>query len=176
MTVEYCGQDEYNVSSFHTSTTHMSLINDKFCCNVLATRGVGQSHPVESIVQEVKELVVQGYKEVTLFGQTIDAYWKDMIPKRKVSDLLCTFGKVPSLKHLRFVTPHPWYMSLGFIDAITKTETACESLYMLFQSGASKVLAAMGHKQVQKAKNILIHTEHYERNGHNADTIALQYW
>ena len=66
MAVEYCGQDEYDLSSFHTSTTRMSLINDKFYCNILTTRGVEQSHSVESIVQEVKELVVQGYKEVTL--------------------------------------------------------------------------------------------------------------
>eukprot|EP00957_Ditylum_brightwellii_P192694 14672641-Ditylum_brightwellii.AAC.1 len=84
----------------------MRLINDKFYCNVLTTRGVEQSHPLESIVQEVKGLVVQGYKEVTLLGQNIDAYEKGMIPKRKFSDLLCTVGKVPSLKCLRFVTSH----------------------------------------------------------------------
>ena len=67
-------------------------------------------------------------------------------------------------------------MSVGFIDAITKTETACESLCVPFQSGSSKVLAAMDLGQVQKAKNILIHMEHYERNGHNTDATALQYW
>ena len=173
MTVEYCGQDEYDLSSFHTSTTHMSLINDKFYCNILTTRGVEQSHLVENIVQEVKELVVQGYKEITLWGQNIDAYGKDMIPKRKFFDPLCTVGKVPSLERLCFATSHPWYMSLGFIDAITKTETACESLYVPLQSGASKVLAAMGHGQVQKAKNILIHMEHYGRHGHNVDATVL---
>eukprot|EP00957_Ditylum_brightwellii_P064945 4927134-Ditylum_brightwellii.AAC.1 len=82
MTVKYCERDEYNLSSFHTSTTHMSLINYKFYCNVLTTRSVEQSHPVGSIVQEVKELVVQGYKEVSLLGQNIDENEKDMIPKK----------------------------------------------------------------------------------------------
>eukprot|EP00957_Ditylum_brightwellii_P053823 4077978-Ditylum_brightwellii.AAC.1 len=99
-----------------------------------------------------------------------------MIPKRKFFDPLCTVGKIPSLERLCFATSHPWYMSLDFIDAITKTETAYESLNVLCQSGASKILAAMGKGQVQKAKNILIHMEYYERNGHNADATALQYW
>jgi hypothetical protein len=57
-------------------------------CIVPTTRGVEQSRPLESIVQEVEELVEQGYKEVTLLGQNIDAYGRDMIPKRKFSDLL----------------------------------------------------------------------------------------
>eukprot|EP00957_Ditylum_brightwellii_P021606 1629092-Ditylum_brightwellii.AAC.1 len=68
----------------------MSLINDKLYCNTLTTRGVEQNHSVESIVQEVKELVVLGYKEVTLVGQNIDAYGKDMILKKKFFDLLTT--------------------------------------------------------------------------------------
>lgn len=67
-----------------------------------------------------------------------------MIPKRKFSDLLRTVGMVDGLKRLRFVTSHPRYMSLGVVDAVADTLTACESFHVPFQSGSNEVLAAMG--------------------------------
>lgn len=57
-----------------------------------------QSRPVQSIVQEVEGLVKQGYKEVTLLGQNIDAYGRDMIPKQKFADLISIVGAVPGKK------------------------------------------------------------------------------
>lgn len=133
------------------SSTVAAWVNVIYGCNerctyciVPTTRGVEQSRPVESIVQEVEELVRQGYKEVTLLGQNIDAYGRDMIPKRKFSDLLRSVGAVPGLKRLRFVTSHPRYMSLGVIDAVAETPSACESFHVPFQSGSNEILAAMG--------------------------------
>jgi tRNA-2-methylthio-N6-dimethylallyladenosine synthase len=113
-------------------------------CVVPATRGVEQSRPVESIVREVTELVEQGYKEVTLLGQNIDAYGRDMVPKRKFSDLIRTVGNIEGLDRLRFVTSHPRYMSLGVVDAVAETAAACECFHIPFQSGSNEVLAAMG--------------------------------
>jgi tRNA-2-methylthio-N6-dimethylallyladenosine synthase len=113
-------------------------------CVVPATRGVEQSRPVESIVREVEDLVQQGYKEVTLLGQNIDAYGRDMSPKRKFSDLIRTIGSLPGLDRLRFVTSHPRYMSMGVVDAVAETSTACECFHIPFQSGSNEVLAAMG--------------------------------
>jgi tRNA-2-methylthio-N6-dimethylallyladenosine synthase len=113
-------------------------------CIVPTTRGVEQSRPVESIVQEVTELVAQGYKEVTLLGQNIDAYGRDMIPKRKFSDLLRTVGSIPGLKRLRFVTSHPRYMSMGVVDAVAETPTACLNFHIPPQSGSNEILEAMG--------------------------------
>jgi hypothetical protein len=113
-------------------------------CIVPTTRGVEQSRPVESIVQEVETLVEQGYKEVTLLGQNIDAYGRDMIPKRKFSDLLRIVGAVPGLKRLRFVTSHPRYMSLSVVEEIANTPAACESFHIPFQSGSNDILASMG--------------------------------
>ncbi|KAL9187120.1 hypothetical protein ACHAXT_010840 [Thalassiosira profunda] len=113
-------------------------------CIVPTTRGVEQSRPVESIVDEVAELVAQGFKEVTLLGQNIDAYGRDMLPKRKFSDLLRIVGDVPGLARLRFVTSHPRYMSLGVVDAVAETDTACEYFHIPFQSGSNSILKAMG--------------------------------
>merc|ERR1712238_613728 len=99
---------------------------------------------MESIVEEVTELISQGYKEVTLLGQNIDAYGRDMIPKRKFSDLIRTVGAVPGLDRLRFVTSHPRYMSLGVVDAVAETPTACLNFHIPPQSGNNEILSAMG--------------------------------
>jgi tRNA-2-methylthio-N6-dimethylallyladenosine synthase len=111
---------------------------------ILSFPGVEQSRPVESIVQEVTDLVRDGYQEVTLLGQNIDAYGRDMVPKRKFSDLIRIVGNVPGLKRLRFVTSHPRYMSMGVVEAVAETPAACESFHIPFQSGSNEVLAAMG--------------------------------
>jgi tRNA-2-methylthio-N6-dimethylallyladenosine synthase len=113
-------------------------------CIVPTTRGVEQSRPLESIVQEVEELVQQGYMEVTLLGQNIDAYGRDMIPKRRFSDLLRIVGSIPGLKRLRFVTSHPRYMSMSVVEEILNTPSVCESIHIPFQSGSNKILASMG--------------------------------
>jgi tRNA-2-methylthio-N6-dimethylallyladenosine synthase len=141
-------------------------------CIVPTTRGVEQSRPLESIMQEVRELVDHGYKEVTLLGQNIDAYGRgklciltlriqvvqmavtdpsccccvstDMIPKRKFSDLLRIVGSTPGLKRLRFVTSHPRYMSMSVIEEILNTPSVCESIHIPFQSGSNEILSTMG--------------------------------
>jgi len=113
-------------------------------CVVPTTRGVEQSRPVESILGEVGELVEKGYKEVTLLGQNIDAYGRDMKPKKKFSDLLRAVGSVDGLKRLRFVTSHPRYMSLAVVDAVAETPVACLNFHVPFQSGSDEILASMG--------------------------------
>lgn len=114
-------------------------------CIVPTTRGVEQSRPMESIVREVTDLVNnQGYKEITLLGQNIDAYGRDMVPKRKFSDLIRTVGNIEGLERLRFVTSHPRYMSMGVVDSVAETETACECFHIPFQSGSNDILASMG--------------------------------
>mmetsp|Transcript_24202 Transcript_24202/g.67047 ORF Transcript_24202/g.67047 Transcript_24202/m.67047 type:complete len:681 (+) Transcript_24202:145-2187(+) len=119
-------------------------------CIVPTTRGVEQSRPLESIVEEIESLVAEGYKEVTLLGQNIDAYGRDMAPKKRFSDLLKTAGSVPGLKRLRFVTSHPRYMSLSVVDEILNTPTVCESIHIPFQSGSDAILASMGRGHNRK--------------------------
>ena len=123
--------------------TNKSIIRCTFCI-VPSTRGVEQSRPVESILNEVESLVAQGFKEITLLGQNIDAYGRDMMPKKKFSDLVRVVGAIPGLERLRFVTSHPRYMSLGVVDAVAETPAACEAFHIPFQSGSNRILASMG--------------------------------
>ena len=115
----------------------------KFCI-VPSTRGVEQSRTAESIIEECQGLVREGYKEITLLGQNIDAYGRDLSPKRKFSDLLSLVGSVSGLKRVRFVTSHPRYMSKGVVDAVASHSSICNSFHIPFQSGNNKVLLEMG--------------------------------
>jgi len=125
-------------------------------CIVPTTRGVEQSRPPSSIAKEVKELIQEGYKEVTLLGQNIDAYGRDMNPRRSFADLIRTVGSMEGLERLRFVTSHPRYMSLDVIDAVAETPAACECFHVPFQSGSDAILDAMGRGHtVEKYKTIV---------------------
>jgi len=127
-------------------------------CIVPTTRGIEQSRPVESIVKEVEDLIGnQGYKEITLLGQNVDAYGRDMRPKQRFSDLLRTVGAVPGLKRLRFVTSHPRYMAMSVVDAVAETPAACENFHIPFQSGSNEVLQRMGRGHTRDKYLDIVH-------------------
>jgi len=121
-------------------------------CVVPTTRGVEQSRSADSIVSEMKELASQGYREVTLLGQNIDAWGRDMEPKGKFSELLARVGKeAEGIERVRFVTAHPRYMSLSVIDAVAANPTLCESFHVPFQSGDDDILRDMGRGHTVEA-------------------------
>eukprot|EP00536_Pseudo-nitzschia_multiseries_P017280 jgi/Psemu1/224359/e_gw1.1468.7.1 len=124
-------------------------------CVVPATRGMEQSRSMESILQECLDLVEnRGYKEITLLGQNIDAYGRDMVPKRTFANLLhylnanlpssatATTTATRSIR-LRYVTSHPRYFSDNVIDAVASLDTVCECFHMPFQAGDNGVLKRM---------------------------------
>ena len=113
-------------------------------CVVPTTRGVEQSRPKESIRTEIEALASEGFKEVTLLGQNIDAWGRDMEPKNKFSDLLAYLADVPGIERIRFTTSHPRYMSLSVVETIAKHQKLCKSIHLPFQSGDDKVLKEMG--------------------------------
>lgn len=113
-------------------------------CVVPGTRGLEQSRTMEHILQECLQLQQQGYKEVTLLGQNIDAYGRDMIPKRTFADLLIYLNhNIPSTLRIRYVTSHPRYFSDRVIDAVASLDKVCECFHMPFQAGDDDVLKNM---------------------------------
>ena len=114
-------------------------------CVVPATRGMEQSRPMEAILQEIlTELIPQGYKEVTLLGQNIDAYGRDMVPKRSFAQLLEYLdANIPDKVRIRYTTSHPRYMSDRAIDAIAHLPKVCEGYHVPFQAGDNEVLKRM---------------------------------
>lgn len=105
---------------------------------------------METILQECLDLVEnRGYKEITLLGQNIDAYGRDMVPKRSFADLLQYLNaNLPTPENggtlrLRYVTSHPRYFSDRVIDAVASLDKVCECFHMPFQAGDNDVLRRM---------------------------------
>ncbi|MCX7594293.1 MAG: tRNA (N6-isopentenyl adenosine(37)-C2)-methylthiotransferase MiaB [Fischerella sp.] len=120
-------------------------------CVVPNVRGVEQSRTPEAIRAEMVELGRLGYKEVTLLGQNIDAYGRDLpgvTPegrhKHTLTDLLYYVHDVPGIERIRFATSHPRYFTERLIRACAELPKVCEHFHIPFQSGDNEVLKRMG--------------------------------
>jgi tRNA-2-methylthio-N6-dimethylallyladenosine synthase len=110
-------------------------------CIVPYTRGVEQSRQPEAILQEVQELGKQGYVEVTLLGQNIDAYGRDI--DTNLSQLLRLIHEVPGIQRIRFATSHPRYFTEELIRTCAELPKVCEHFHIPFQSGDNQILSRM---------------------------------
>jgi tRNA-2-methylthio-N6-dimethylallyladenosine synthase len=112
-------------------------------CIVPYRRGRERSRPMEEILREVTGLVERGVREVTLLGQTVNAYGHDLPDKPGLADLLRAVDAIPGLDRLRFLTSHPKYMSSEIIDAMADLGTVCEHMNLPVQAGDNEVLRRM---------------------------------
>ncbi|MBQ7136837.1 MAG: tRNA (N6-isopentenyl adenosine(37)-C2)-methylthiotransferase MiaB [Bacilli bacterium] len=120
---------------------------DKFCtyCIVPFTRGKQRSRLKEDIISEVEQLVRDGYQEVTLLGQNVNAYGKDLELGYGMEELLEEVSKT-NIPRIRFVTSHPWDFTDGMIDVIAKHKNIMPAIHLPVQSGSSSVLKLMGRR------------------------------
>ena len=120
---------------------------DKFCtyCIVPYTRGKQRSRKKEFILEEVEQLVKDGYKEVTLLGQNVNAYGKDLDTNYNMSNLLEDVAKT-GIERVRFVTSHPWDFTDDMIDIISKYDNIMSYIHLPLQSGSSRILKLMGRR------------------------------
>ncbi len=112
-------------------------------CIVPYRRGRERSRPMDEIVQEVKHLVDRGVRDVTLLGQTVNAYGHDLETGAGLADLLRAVDAVPGLDRLRFLTSHPKYMSDAILEAMAELRSVCEHLNLPVQAGNNDVLKRM---------------------------------
>lgn len=126
-------------------------------CVVPNVRGVEQSRTPEAIRQEMEHLGKQGYKEVTLLGQNIDAYGRDLpgsTPTGRhlhtLTDLLYHVHDVPGIERIRFATSHPRYFTERLIRACEELPKVCEHFHIPFQSGDNQILKAMARGYTQE--------------------------
>jgi tRNA-2-methylthio-N6-dimethylallyladenosine synthase len=117
-------------------------------CIVPTTRGKERSRPILEIVEEVKSLVAQGVKEVTLLGQIVNMYGRREIAtvsgKTPFVQLLEELEKVQGLERLRFTSPHPRGMKPDLIGSYGRLKKLCEHLHLPVQSGSDRMLKVMG--------------------------------
>jgi tRNA-2-methylthio-N6-dimethylallyladenosine synthase len=112
-------------------------------CIVPYRRGKERSRPVADIVTEVERMVAGGVREVTLLGQTVNAYGHDLSDRPSLADLLRAVDAVPGLARLRFLTSHPKYMSDDIINAMAHLPSVCEHMNLPVQAGDNDVLRRM---------------------------------
>jgi tRNA-2-methylthio-N6-dimethylallyladenosine synthase len=134
-------------------------------CVVPNVRGVEQSRPPAAIRAEMEELGRQGFKEVTLLGQNIDAYGRDLpgvTPagrhQHTLTDLLYFVHDVPGIDRIRFATSHPRYFTERLIAACAELPKVCEHFHIPFQSGDNDILKAMSRGYTHERYRRIIDT------------------
>ena len=148
-------------SNIKASVTIMNGCNN-FCtyCIVPYVRGRERSREPKAIIEEVKELAEQGYKEITLLGQNVNSYLR--VEKEKninfeeyegvnsFATLLKAINKIEGIERIRFVSPHPKDFTDDVIDAIANCDKVCKLIHLPLQSGNTKVLKEMNRKYTKE--------------------------
>ena len=146
--------DYVNAKRENPLSAFVSIIRgcSKFCtyCVVPYTRGEEVSRTPESIEEEVKKLVAEGYKEITLLGQNVNSYGKDRPEWGCLfHDLLYRLDKIDGLKRIRFMTSHPVDITKELMQAIRDLPSLCEFVHFPIQAGSNRILKKM-HRQYTK--------------------------
>lgn len=163
---------KYNRDSKITAWINIIYGCDKFCtyCIVPFTRGRERSRKMEDILKEVQDLHDKGYMEVTLLGQNVNAYGKDLDLGYDFATLLENVAKI-GIPRIRFVTSHPWNFTDKMIDVIAKYDNIMPYIHLPLQSGSDDVLRKMNRRYTseeyktlfddikRKVKNVAITTD-----------------
>jgi len=122
---------------------------DKFChfCVVPYTRGPEYSRPFKQIIDEAKELIESGAKEIILLGQNVNAYkFQDNNKEYKLSDLLLELNGFDQIERVRYTTSHPKDMTEDLINVYKKSSKLMPLVHLPVQSGSNKILKSMNRK------------------------------
>ena len=163
---------KYNRDSKVSAWINIIYGCDKFCtyCIVPFTRGRERSRKMEEVLEEVRDLKNQGYMEVTLLGQNVNAYGKDLNLGYDFATLLEEVAKI-GIPRIRFVTSHPWNFTDKMIDVIAKYDNIMPYVHLPIQSGSDDILRKMNRKYTideykklfdqikSKVKNVAITTD-----------------
>ncbi|MBQ3235757.1 MAG: tRNA (N6-isopentenyl adenosine(37)-C2)-methylthiotransferase MiaB [Clostridia bacterium] len=153
-------RDEYKMPCsvpVKRSTYPSAYVNVMYGCNNFCTycivpyvRGRERSRTPEEIVIEVENLIKNGYKEITLLGQNVDSYGKDLSPKVDFSDLLKMVARIEGKFRLRFMSNHPKDVNLKLAQTIRDNDKICNCIHFPVQSGSTEVLALMNRRYTRK--------------------------
>ena len=142
---------EYKRDSKYSAWVNIMYGCDKFCtyCIVPYTRGKQRSRKIEDILKEVQELKDKGYEEITLLGQNVNAYGKDLESDYGFAELLEKTAHI-GISRIRFVTSHPWDFTDEMIDIIAKYDNIMPYIHLPLQSGSTNILRLMGRRYTKE--------------------------
>jgi tRNA-2-methylthio-N6-dimethylallyladenosine synthase len=124
-------------------TIHQGCNRSCTYCIVPTTRGGERSRPPQVIVDEVKQLVQRGTKEVVLLSQIVERYGRDLRPRTRLSELLRDLNAVDGLQRIRFLTSYPGDFGNDLVQAVAQLPKVCEDVNLPIQSGDDDVLERM---------------------------------
>ncbi|MGG7211984.1 tRNA (N6-isopentenyl adenosine(37)-C2)-methylthiotransferase MiaB [Clostridium nigeriense] len=126
---------------------------NNFCtyCIVPYVRGRERSRKSEDIINEIKDLVSKGYKEITLLGQNVNSYGKGLEEDIDFAKLLRKINEVEGLERIRFMTPHPKDLTKDVIMAIKECDKLCEQVHLPVQSGSNRILKKMNRHYTKES-------------------------
>lgn len=135
-------------SSYPNAWVNIAYGCNNFCtyCIVPYVRGRERSRLPENVVDEVKNLVNEGYKEITLLGQNVNSYGHDLKNDVGFASLLDEIGKIEGKFRLRFMSNHPKDLTEDVIEAIKRNPHACHSIHLPVQSGSNRILSLMNRR------------------------------
>ena len=118
---------------------------NNFCtyCIVPYVRGRERSRTPEAVIAEVKELVAAGCSEISLLGQNVNSYGKDLDIDIDFADLMRTVNDIEGVERIRFMTSHPKDLSDKLIETMAECDKVCKQLHLPFQAGSNKILKQM---------------------------------
>lgn len=162
---------EISIPTFSRAKSVSSFVTimkgcDNFCsyCIVPYVRGREKSRKVEEILDEIKYLVDNGVKEITLLGQNVNSYGKNLDEKINFPKLLFMINNIDGLKRIRFVTSHPKDFSDELINAMKNNDKVMPYLHLPLQSGSDRILSKMNRKYS--------YAEYYDKVLKAKETIA----
>jgi tRNA-2-methylthio-N6-dimethylallyladenosine synthase len=140
----------HRATSFHAWVPIMTGCNN-FCtyCIVPYVRGREHSRPFERIVDECRSLVAEGTREITLLGQNVNSYGRDLYGSPRFDELLRAVGET-GIERLRFTSSNPKDLSASVISAMAQTPSVMPHLHLAVQSGSTRVLKAMNRRYTRE--------------------------
>lgn len=122
-------------------------------CIVPYVRGREVYHPMEQILAETRDRVGEGAREITLLGQTVNSYRQG---PHRFPQLLQNVAGVPGVERVRYISPHPYYMTDTVVETMASVPQICESLHLPVQSGSNMMLKAMARNYTREQYTTLI--------------------
>ncbi|MDI6891588.1 MAG: tRNA (N6-isopentenyl adenosine(37)-C2)-methylthiotransferase MiaB [Actinomycetota bacterium] len=125
---------------------------NNFCsyCVVPYVRGRETSRPIQDICREVRDLAEEGVIEITLLGQNVNSYGRDLYGRSRFAALLRELNKIEEVQRIRFTTSHPKDLSDEIIEAVAECDKVCEHIHLPFQAGSDKILKAMNRSYTKQ--------------------------
>lgn len=139
-------------SSYPNAWVNIMYGCNNFCsyCIVPYVRGRERSRKIENVISEVKGLIESGYKEITLLGQNVNSYGKDLNDGSSFAKLIDEIAKIDGKFRLRFMSNHPKDITEDVVKAIANNKHACKAIHLPVQSGSTRVLSLMNRKYTRE--------------------------